>query len=88
MQVKVGKSLNSDAASAVKEATAGMSTPAGIFFQSPFSQIKEVSKLLSKQFPNTPIIGTGATSYYGSGAGCSRRETGPERHGLSGVLYQ
>lgn len=68
MQVKVGKSLNSDAASAVKEATAGMSTPAGIFFQSPFSQIKEVSKLLSKQFPNTPIIGTGATSYYGSEA--------------------
>ena len=63
MQVKVGKSQNSDVNSAVREATSGISSPVGIFFQSAFNQIEDVTKLLAEKYPNIPIIGTGATSY-------------------------
>ena len=68
MQVKVGKSLNSDVVSAVKEATSGFSSPAGIFFQSAFNQIEGVTEQLSEKYPGIPIIGTGATTYYESDA--------------------
>ncbi len=63
MQVKVGKSKNTGAEAAVKEATSGISSAAGILFQSPFEQLEEVSALLAEKFPGTPIIGTGGTSY-------------------------
>ncbi len=68
MQVKVGKSQNSDAASAVREATSGINSPAGIFFQSAFAHIEDVTALLAEKFPGIPIIGTGATSYIESEA--------------------
>ena len=64
VQVKVGKSLSSDVTNAVKEAVAGISNPVGIFFQSPFSQIEGVTEQLAEKFPDIPIIGTGATTYY------------------------
>ena len=65
MQVKVGKSSNSNAEAAVREATSGISSAAGMFFQCSFEQLEEVSSLLSEKFPNVPIIGTGGTSYIG-----------------------
>lgn len=68
MQVKVGKSHNSDVTLAVKEATGGVSSPVGIFFQSSFDQLDSVSEQLSQQFPGVPLIGTGATSYIESEA--------------------
>ena len=68
MQVKVGKSKNSNAEAAVKEATAGISSAVGIFFQSSFEQLEEVSSLLSKQYPDVPLIGTGGTTYIESEA--------------------
>ncbi|MCR5556861.1 MAG: hypothetical protein K6F75_04785, partial [Butyrivibrio sp.] len=68
MQVKVGKSKNTGAEAAVKEATGGISSAAGILFQSPFEQLEEVSALLAKKYPDTPIIGTGGTSYIESEA--------------------
>ncbi len=68
MQVKVGKSQNTDVNSAVKEATSGVSSPSGIFFQSPFDKIEGVTEILAEKFPDVPIIGTGATSYIESEA--------------------
>lgn len=68
MQVKVGKSHNTDVTMAVKEATGGVSAPVGIFFQSSFDQLDSVSVELSEQFPGIPLIGTGATSYIESEA--------------------
>ena len=66
MQVKVGKSKSADAEAAVKEATSGISSAAGILFQSSFEQLEAVSTLLSQKFPNVPLIGTGGTSYIGT----------------------
>ena len=68
MQVKVGKSKNSNAEAAVKEATSGLSSVAGLFFQSSFDQLEAVSSLLSKKFPGVPLIGTGGTTYIESEA--------------------
>ena len=68
MQVKVGKSQNADVNNAVKEATSGVSSPSGIFFQSPFDKIEGVTEILAEKFPDVPIIGTGATSYIESEA--------------------
>ncbi len=63
MQVKVGKSKNTIAEAAVKEATSGIASAAGILFQSPFELLEDVSSLLAEKYPDTPIIGTGGTSY-------------------------
>ncbi len=63
MQVKVGKSKNSNAEAAVKEATSGISSAVGILFQSSFEQLEEVSSLLARQYPGVPLIGTGGTTY-------------------------
>ena len=65
MQVKVGKSSNSNAEAAVREATSGISSVAGMFFQCSFEQLEEVSSLLVEKFPDVPMIGTGGTSYIG-----------------------
>lgn len=68
VQVKVGKSKNTSAEAAVREATSGISSAAGIMFQSPFELLEDVSSLLSERYPDTPIIGTGGTSYIDSDA--------------------
>lgn len=68
MQVKVGRSKNTDAEAAVREAISGMSSVSGIFFQSSFEQLEAVSSILSEKFPGIPLIGTGGTSYIESEA--------------------
>ncbi|MCR5468517.1 MAG: hypothetical protein K6F37_06115 [Lachnospiraceae bacterium] len=68
MQVTVGKSKAADANAAVKEATAKITSPKGLLFQSSFEHIEEVSRLLSEKYPDVPLIGTGATSYIESDA--------------------
>ena len=68
MQVKVGRSKNTDAEAAVREATSGISSASGIFFQSSFEQLEAVSALLSEKYPGVPLIGTGGTSYIESEA--------------------
>ncbi len=68
MQVKVGKSKNSNAEAAVQEATSGISSAVGIFFQSSFDHLEDVSSLLSKKYPGVPLIGTGGTTYIESEA--------------------
>ncbi len=68
VQVIVGKSSNSNAELAVKEATSGIASAAGMFFQCPFDMLEEVSSLLSEKYPDVPLIGTGGTSYIGSEA--------------------
>ncbi|SFP95229.1 Uncharacterized conserved protein, contains FIST_N domain [Lachnospiraceae bacterium XBB1006] len=68
MQVTVGYSKKNEALDAVKEATEKINHAEGILFQSPFGMLKEVATLLHEKYPNVPLIGTGATTYFGKEA--------------------
>ena len=68
MQVTIGKSSQSDAMQAVKEAMKNSGTPKLVFFICAYQNIKEVSEILAKEYPNTLSIGTSGTSYFGGQA--------------------
>ncbi|SDB27633.1 FIST N-terminal domain-containing protein [Eubacterium oxidoreducens] len=65
MQITIGKSQKKAAKEAVAEATTKISAPAGIYFQSSYESLEEISGLLAEKYPDVPLIGTSATSYVG-----------------------
>ena len=64
MQVTIGKSSQSDAAMAVREAMQNSGTPKLVFFISAYNQLKDVAEILRKEYPSTLSIGTSGISYY------------------------
>ncbi|MCR5667257.1 MAG: FIST C-terminal domain-containing protein [Eubacterium sp.] len=65
MQITIGQSQKKSAKDAVLEATAKISSPVGIYFQSSYALLEEISARLAEKYPNIPMIGTSATSYVG-----------------------
>ena len=56
MQVTIGKSSQSDAMQAVKEAMKNSGTPKLVFFICAYQNIKEVAEIFAKEYPNTLSI--------------------------------
>lgn len=73
MQVAIGTSLSADVNSAVSEVTAKAgSNPNLLILLSSYDHLEEASKLVANKYPGVPLIGTFATSYYGSDASDKR----------------
>ena len=69
MQISIGKSSKMDVESAVTEVTVKVGTnPNLLILLSSYEHLEEASKQIAAMYPNTPLIGTSATSYYGSEA--------------------
>jgi len=73
MQVSIGTSSKSDVESAVTEVTVKVgSNPNLLILLSSYEHLEEASQKISRMYPNTPLIGTSATSYFGSEASDQR----------------
>lgn len=67
MQVAIGTSSSADVKSAVAEVTAKTgANPNLLILLSSYDHLEEASKLIATKYPGVPLIGTSATSYYGS----------------------
>lgn len=69
MKSVMKSSKKAGAQEAVSEAVSGIEKPLGIIFMCDYSRLAEISELLKKQFPNTPIIGTAGIAYHGTTIG-------------------
>ncbi len=64
MQISIGSSIKSDVEAAVAEVCAKASAPKFLILLSSFDQFEKAAQLISKKFPNVPLIGSGTISYY------------------------
>ena len=73
MNTSIGTSTSANPDTAIKEAASKMvDSPKLLILLSPYEQLKEASEKVSAMYPNVPLIGTSATSYYGAEASDKR----------------
>ncbi|MCR4999073.1 MAG: FIST C-terminal domain-containing protein [Lachnospiraceae bacterium] len=68
MQITVGRSSNTDAKQAIREALSGAGTPKFIFFISPYNMLEQVAATIAEDYPLTKSIGTSGIAYFGGGS--------------------
>lgn len=72
MQVTIGKSNQSDAVAAVREATQNAGSPKLLVFISAYGNLREVATEIANAYPHAVSIGTSGTSYFGGDASDQR----------------
>ncbi len=72
MQVAVGTSTKSDIKAAVDEAALRIKQANLIIMLSSYGQLEEGAKLVKEKFPDVPLMGTSATTYYSKDSSDSR----------------
>ncbi len=66
MQISIGTSMKTDVKAAIAEVTAKISNPKLLVLLTPYENLEKASDLLNKKYAGVSMIGTSATTYYGS----------------------